>query len=90
MIWGEKATVSSKATTVKKRFVFADVLPFWQVLLLLCYITRSTFFLLCTLKTWAFFASGAKLTLRRLYPSFYAYGMNLLDIEVNTPQRHSL
>lgn len=46
----EKATVSSKATTVKKRFVFADVLTILAGIAVVMLHTSLNVFLLRTLK----------------------------------------
>ena len=74
----EKATVSSKAATVKKRFVFADVLTILAGLAVVMLHTSLNAFSLAHTKTWAFSLSLQAAFIYAVPIFFMLSGMNLL------------
>ena len=74
----EKATVSSKAATVKKRFVFADVLTILAGLAVVMLHTSLNVFSLAHTKTWAFSLALQAAFIYAVPIFFMLSGMNLL------------
>ena len=74
----EKATVSSKATAAKKRFVFADVLTILAGIAVVMLHTSLNAFSLAHTKTWAFSLSLQAAFIYAVPIFFMLSGMNLL------------